>query len=172
MCKLNLPKSPNVLVLNAKCNNEQWRGKDNKSRLIQFERNAWFNAVCITLLLTFNELKWPESVLVFCYFWLGKSPMTHRHWKSNNCFSQLQICGALTCEMTAAKKGWWGEGWWILKGLCCSHRDDKGSGHQDFHKLDSQKWVNLGRIQEGQKKINHSLSYVKHRLMGSNGGKG
>lgn len=37
--------------------------------------------------------------------------MIDRQWISNNCFSQLQISGALTCEMSVAVRKGGGVGW-------------------------------------------------------------
>ncbi len=93
------------MVPNVKRNCKQRRDNKDRSRLIQFEWKAWPNAISITLMLRVRwALRGPESALVFCYLRLGNSPVTHRQWKSNNCFSQLQISGALTCEMTVAER--------------------------------------------------------------------
>lgn len=119
MCKLNWSNSNNVMVPSAKSNCKQRRDNIDRSRLIQFEWKAWPNTISITLMLSVRwALRGPESALVFCYLRLGNSPVTHRQWQSNNCFSQLQISGALTCEMTVAERAWWWEGGrGLLKGL-------------------------------------------------------
>lgn len=111
MCKLIRSNSNNAMVPNPRNSCKQWRDNNSRSRVIQFEWKAWLNAISITLMLTVRwALRGPESPLLFCYLRLGNSPVTHRQWKSSNCFSQLQMSGALTCQMTVAERALWWEG--------------------------------------------------------------